>query len=176
MKQWEMINVKRGYIVYENSFPSGLIRCYFSFEDVAPLEEYRDKEEFWKYVGSAQSIKFDLKCKETGEVVELKELMGIMYPDAEDDSHPLFMIQRLAEHSQVFVYIALGFRDPKLKGEQFTIEQLTALNEYFNNRIKTPNKKILILPESICGDPSKCKGEILTDIGLTSFENKDLSM
>ena len=170
--EWEMIDEKIGYVVYENSFPSGLIRCYFSFEDVPPLEEYKEGKEYWKYIGSAQSLKFNLKNKTTGEVVQLNELMGIMYPTIDDPDNNVYQIQQIAENNKIFIYIALTYRDPSVKGRKLTDEQLTALNEYFNNRLRSPGKKILILPENICGDPSKCKGEILTDIGLTTYDEK----
>ena len=108
--EWEMINTKIGYIIYENSYPNRHVRCYFSEEEVEPIEEYKEGEEFWNYAGSAQSLKFDLKCKKTGKVLEYKELMGIMYPDGEKCEGDISVIQKIAESFQIFPYIAVCYR------------------------------------------------------------------
>ena len=167
---WEMVNIRAGYIIYENSYPNRMTRCYFSEEDVEPIEEYKEGDEFWKFAGSAQSIKFDMRCKNTAVTVKFDELLGIMYPDSQKCKGDIAIIQTIAEEFQIYIYVALCYRGPKGEVIELSTEQLHVLNEYFNAKLRTPGKKILILPEKLCGPPEMCFGSILVDTGMTSFE------
>ncbi len=44
---------------------SRAVRSYFSAEQVAPIEEYREGEQIWHFAGTAQSFQFDLLDHET---------------------------------------------------------------------------------------------------------------
>ncbi|MCK5342864.1 MAG: hypothetical protein KAR20_05640 [Candidatus Heimdallarchaeota archaeon] len=168
--QWEMINIRTGYIIYESSYPNSFTRCYFSEEEVEPVEEYKEADEFWKFAGSAQSVRYNLKCAKTSKIVKLDELLGIMFPDGKKCGGDIEVLQRISEPQQIFIYLALCFRGAKGEEMELTNEQLQALNEYFNDRLRTPGKKILILPERFAGPPERCFGHILIDVGLTSME------
>ena len=169
-RKWEMINIRTGYIIYESSYPNSYTRCYFSEEEVEPVEEYKEGEEFWKFAGSAQSVRYDLKDAVTGEVVELKELLGIMFPDGKKCGGEIATLQDIAEPQQIFIYLALCFRGTHGEEIELSDKQIQALNEYFNDRLYTPGKKILILPERFGGPPERLFGHILVDVGLTSME------
>lgn len=79
--RYEMINIRPGYIVVEHEIFSHSMRSYFSSESSVPKEEYREGNKVWKYSGTAQSFRFDIRDTRTDEVVTFSELLGLMYFD-----------------------------------------------------------------------------------------------
>ena len=71
-----------------------------------------------------------------------------------------------AEDQKVWVYGALCYATPDGKEGTLDLDQLRALNEFFNARLRSPGKKILILPSTFRADPATCKALVLTDVGM----------
>jgi hypothetical protein len=59
---WEMADVTYGFIIMEKCSHCRKISNYFAEELKPPMEKYREKEHFWNYMESAQSIRFNLRC------------------------------------------------------------------------------------------------------------------
>jgi hypothetical protein len=49
-------------------------------------------------------------------------------------------------------------------------EGIEALNQYFNQNIKAPDKKIIVVPCRMCSSIDKCRGIIIADTGLTDLD------
>jgi len=77
--RYRMVNVTPGHVVLEHDLMSRAVRSYFSAEQVAPIEEYREGDHIWHYAGTAQAFQFDVVDRETGETVPFRELLGLMY-------------------------------------------------------------------------------------------------
>jgi hypothetical protein len=166
---WKMSDVRYGFLVVEKCFHCNEERSYFTLEHVPPKEEYREGPHFWDYMGSAQSVKFNLRCSDCGETVELDELLGLMTcarctPDCEAN-----VISHICEPQRVWVYVALCHR-PEDSRKILTADKLGVLSKYFNDRIRTPGKKILVVPGWYVKDIDICRGDVLKDVGMFELE------
>ncbi len=164
---WKMTNVRSGFIVTEKCYHCNLVRTYFSFEDVPPKDEYKEGDHYWNYAGSAQSIKFNMECTLCGKVVTFDELMGLMQCVGCDAKCHLNMISQICEAQNIWVYAGLAHHAGR--EEDLTPEKLEILSSYFTSRLRTPGKKILVLPGSLRRNPETCRGEILKDVGMLSL-------
>ena len=115
---------------------------------------------------SAQTIQFNLRCEKCKKIVSLRNLMAIMQCEHCTEDCPLNLISQTAEEQKIWAYGALCYATPEGKEGTLDLEQLLALNEFFNARLKSPGKKILILPSAFRANPSSCKAIILTDVGM----------
>ena len=163
---WKIIDAKDGFIIAEKCFHCNDIREYFARELAPPKEEYREGPHYYNFMAGAQTIQFDLFCEKCGTVVSLRNLMAIMQCEHCIDSCPLNLISQSAEEQKIWAYGALCYATPDGKEGTLNIEQLRALNEFFNARIRSVGKKILILPGFFRADPANCKAIILTDEGM----------
>lgn len=104
---WEMVNVRYGFIITEQCSDTKQVITYFS-ENEPPLEEYRDGDHFWNVMETAQSISFDLQCKECGKIETFNELMGLMMCTGciEDCQVNRLMIEPQPERTWVYVAFA----------------------------------------------------------------------
>ncbi len=167
--RYEMINIQTGYLVVEHEIFSKSMRSYFSAEPVVPKEEYREGAKVWKYSGMAQSFRFDIRDNETGTVIKFDELLGLMYygnckPDSE-----IYKIGEMAMENKIFIYIAITYEADDGSRLHMDMEKIHVLNRYFNERLRTGNKKILILPDYFELYKQLSYGEIMLDVGLTSM-------
>lgn len=166
--QWEMTDILYGYLVMEGCPKCGGRASFFSTEAVAPGEEHKEGEHFWIPLGSSQATKFNLKCTKCGEVVHLDDLMGLMMSTCKEPQCEVANISK-SEGKGTSVYVALCADSTHSSGKCISAKGLDALNEYFNQNIKTPGKKILVVPCIKCCDIDVCKGIIIADIGLTDI-------
>lgn len=163
---WKIVDPKDGFIVTEKSFSSKQVREYFATDPTPPKEEYREGADYWNYMGSAQTIQFNLRCEKCKKDILLNNLMAIMQCEHCTEDCPLNLISLAAEEQKIWAYGALCYSTPDGKEGTLDLDQLKALNEFFNARIKSPGKKILILPSIFRKDPSICEALILTDVGM----------
>ena len=165
--KWQMAGVKDGFIVTEKCYHCNGLRTFFSFEETPPKEEYREDSHYWEYAGSAQSIKFSLKCGACGEVVTFEDLMGLMQCAGCDAACHINIISRICEGQNIWVYGGLSYQS----GAEVDLpaEKLEAVTAYFTSRLRTPGKKILVLPGSLRKNPETCRGDILKDVGMLSL-------
>ena len=166
---WTITNVRDGFIVEEKCFHCQQIITYFSYEDIPPKEQYREGDHFWNYSGSAQSARFDLKCGKCDQVVEYEELMGLMYCASCTQECDLNIISRICESQKIWVYAALSHSSPE-KEIRLPLDKIRILTDYFNQQIRTPGKKILVVPGWLRKNPEKCLGEVLKDVGMLILE------
>jgi hypothetical protein len=170
-----MVDVRYGYMVTEKCYHCQEERSYFAEEHTPPKEEYRDGEHFWDYLGSSQSVRFNLMCEECGEKVVLDELLGLMtcsgcIPDCEFN-----MLSRICEEQKTWVYGALLCEGEEGRRPE-TAEKLAVLGKYFSDRVRTPGKKILVLPGWLVKDFDRCRCNVLEDVGMFQTEpNSDAS-
>jgi hypothetical protein len=164
---WAMTDVKYGFIVTEKCYHCQQVRIYFSFEDAPPKEEYKEEEHYWNYEGSAQSIRFSMKCGACGKVVTFEELTGLMQCMACDGGCYINIISQICEGQNIWVFAGLSYK----AGTEIDlpVEKLDVLTSYFTSRLRTPGKKILVLPGSLRKNPETCRGEILKDVGMLSL-------
>jgi hypothetical protein len=165
-----MVNIRPGHIVVEHDLLSRAVRSYFSDEPAAPVEEYREGKRIWQYAGDAQSFQFDVKDGETGQVVSFRELLGLLYYACTREDTDLHRIGRIAHDDNISVYVAVTYESPDGERTLLSEEKLRILNRLFNDRIRTPGKKVLILPDLFDLYKTMSYGEIMIDFGLTSME------
>ena len=168
--RYEMINIRQGYIVVEHEIFSHAMRSYFSTESTVPKEEYREDEKVWKYSGTAQSFRFEIKDHQTGEVIPFNELLGLMYFDNCKPDSDIHKIGELAQKNKIFIYVAITYEAEDGSKMNIPLEKLLILNAYFNERLRTSHKKILILPDYFNLYKQLSYGEIMIDVGLTSMD------
>ncbi len=61
------------------------------------------------------------------------------------ESCPAHIVSRICETQRIWVYYALAY-EPHRTAREETGEKLAILSKCFNDRMKTPGKKILVLP------------------------------
>ncbi len=168
--RYEMVNVRPGYVMVEHEVFSREKRSYFSAEAVAPVEEYREGPKIWKFSGMAQSFQFDLCDHESGQLTKFDELLGLVpYSGCSPDTD-IYRLGDLAQSEKIWIYVAITYGRPETARHPGWLEKLRILNRYFDERLQTPNKKILILPDFFGLYKEFSHGQILADFGLTAME------
>ena len=168
--RFEMVNVRTGYVIVERDLFSSAVRSFFSAEPVPPKEEYREGNRIWKYSGMAQSFQFDVRDNTTGEVIKFRELLGLLYYGSSPENSDIHRIGEIAHENKISIYAAITYEAADGSRINLSPEKIRILNRVFNDRIKTPAKKILILPDLFNLYKAVSYGEIMIDFGLTSME------
>jgi hypothetical protein len=166
--KWEMADIRYGYLVIEGCPKCGGRSSFFSEEPVPPVDEYREGDHFWIYMGSSQALKFNFKCTKCKRLVNLEDMMGLMMSTCEDPQCKVAQIG-LKEGKGTMVYVALCADSKHTSGKCVSAKGIKALNEYFNQNIKASGKKIVIVPCDKCCNIDKCEGIVITDTGLTDM-------
>lgn len=166
---YEMVNVRPGYLMIELENHTLARRCYFVAERTPPLEEYREGNRFWKPQTAAQTFQFDVRDTRTGEVVPFGELAGLLYYACCDKDSTVYRIGDLAQDQRISLYVAIT-----TEGEEghapLPLEKVRVLNALFNERLTSPRKKVLILPDLFGLHRKITYGQMAVDFGLTSME------
>ena len=166
--KWEMADIRPGYLIIEGCPRCGGRSASFSPDVIVPMDERQEGEHFWVYLGSSQAVKFNLKCVACGELVDLDDVMGLMMSTCEE---PECEVAKIAQKKGqgTWVYVALCADSTHASGKCVSPKGIRTLNEYFNQNIKTPGKKIVVVSCDQCCNIDRCKGIILTDVGLTDI-------
>ena len=167
--QWEMVNISYGHIITEKCFHCDKVANYFTAELKPSLDEYREGEHFWNVMETAQSFRFDLKCKKCGEVEDFSQLMGLMMCTGCDENCPVDELMKDLEKSRTWVYVAFGFF-PVDERKQLSHEKLGVLEEYFNQRRNSTDSRIKIVSSEMISDIATCFAEMIRDVGMLSLE------
>jgi hypothetical protein len=167
--QWSMINVQTGLIITENCFKCDKTSTYFCLEQNPPLEEYREGDHFWNVMESAQAIRFDLQCTHCNTVETLQELAGLMMCTGCDENCKVDHIRKELEKDRIWVYVAFGFL-PVDEVEQLSLEKISILEEYFNQRRRSSKSSIKIVPSDLISDIKNCYAEIIKDTGMLDLK------
>jgi hypothetical protein len=165
---WSMTDVRSGYLVVEGCYHCGARSSFFSLEPVAPIDEYREGPHFWEYLASYQATTFNLRCKQCNEVVDLSDMMGLMLSTCED---PSCEVGRLALElgPKTSIYVALCADSTHSSGRCVSDLGVAALEQYFNQRLRSARRKIVVVPCKMCDRIDRCQGIVIADIGLTDF-------
>jgi hypothetical protein len=170
--RYELADVQPGYVIIEREMHSKAARSYFSAEPVPPKEPYREGAQVWSFWETAQSFRFSVRDNRTGEVVRFDELLGLMYYACSDPEGDLYRIGELAVENRIFVYVAVTYEAPDGSRLNISLDKLAILNRAFNERLRTADKKILILPDYFGLYRELSYGQIMLDFGLTAMEER----
>jgi len=171
--QWQMTNVRHGFVVFEKCYHCNRRRTYFSGEDTPPIwNRYREGDCFWSREQSSQSIRFDLTCKKCGQVEAFDELMGFLYCTGCIPECDVEILQQKMETERTWILVAFGFL-PEAESNPVPAYKLDILSDYFNQRRDKTRSRIKIVSSSLIGDVSRCKGEFIHDAGLLSEEPQE---
>jgi hypothetical protein len=167
--EWSMCNVRHGYLVVEGCWECGGRTSFFSTEPTPPIDEYREGRHSWTYMGSFQSVKFDLECQACGMVASLNDMNGLMLSECTDhDCEVGALVGRQSSYSMV--YVALCEDSTHASGECVSSGGIAALNEYFNRNMEGLGRKVVVVPCKLCSSVDTCRGTIIVDVGLTDIE------
>jgi hypothetical protein len=164
-----MTNVRPGYLVIEGCFHCRNRISFFSEEAVAPIDDYHEGEHFWSHLSHYQAAQFDLKCGECSAEISLKEVMALMLCTNCDPKCGVYAAGKHEPGTKTWVYAALCANTSHSPNKCIAPESLRALNEYFNQGIKDPAKKIVVVPCSLRKSVDTCQGIVLADFGLTDL-------
>lgn len=168
--RYQMVNVRPGYVIVEHEVFSKQQRSYFSPQEAAAAEEYREGAKIWKFSGMAQSFQFDLRDCSTGEVTRFDDLLGLIPYNGCPTTSDVYRLGDLAQAEKIWIYVAITPRPVETTRETAWLDKLRLLNRYFGERLQTPNKKILIIPDYFGLYKEFSHGQILADFGLTALE------
>jgi hypothetical protein len=163
-----MADILYGYLVVEGCPHCGGRASFFTTEAAPPMEEHKDGAHFWVYLGSSQATKFNLRCSKCHDVARLDDLVGLMMSTCDEHGCYVANIGK-SEGKMTSVYVALCADNTHSSGKCVSEKGIEALNEYFNQNIKTPGKKIVVVPCSKCCNIDTCRGIVIADVGLTDI-------
>ena len=166
---WEMVDILPGFIITEKCYNTGQLSSYFSLEERPPLEEYRDGDNFWNVMESAQSIRFNLKCNKCNKLIDYRELLGLMMCTGCDEACEVDTLMKKFEPERTWIYVAFGFLPVEDK-KQPSQEQIGYLEDYFNQRRKSSKSRIKIVSLEMVKDISTCYAEVIRDVDMLSLE------
>lgn len=163
-----MTNVRSGYLIVEGCYKCKARASFFSTEPVPPVDNYHDGVHYWKHLGSSQAVKFDLECSDCGEIISLGDMMGLMLSTCRDPDCEVGQLSAKSGEG-TFVYVALCADSTHPGGKCVSDDGIKALTDYFNQNIKDPNKKIVVVPCKMCCSIDRCEGIVIADTDLTAF-------
>lgn len=168
--QWEMANVRFGFVVFERCPHCMEVRTHFADEQ-NPLDEYREGRCSWRTVENAQSLKFDLRCRTCGRVEDLSALMGLLYCTECLAECPVGRLQQqLLRAENTWLVVAFGHL-PEGKAKPFGAGKLEALAEYFNQRRDVSRSRVRVVPfHDMVRYISQCRGDFLHDVAMLTPE------
>ena len=165
---WEMVDVIPCFIVTEKCYHCGKIATYFSTENIPPIEEYREGEHLWNFMGSAQSIKFNLKCIKCDKLEKFDELLGVMMCTGCDEKCEANVLLKKLEQKRIWIYVAFGYL-PIDEKKQLSLKQISILEDYFNQRRKSSKSRIKIVSHKLVNNIASCYAEVIKDVDMLSL-------
>ncbi len=168
--QWEMTNIRFGFVVFEKCSHCNGIRTFFSASGHPMVgDEYVEGEHTWRCMENAQSLQFDLQCKQCGQLEKFDDVMGFLYCTECLDDCKVAILQKKYAEKKTWVIVAFGFL-PRRKDTELSPRRLKILEDYFNQRRDTSRSTIAVLSFDLIDDFSRCKGEFIHDVGMLSLE------
>jgi hypothetical protein len=161
-----MTDVRSGYLVVEGCAECGARSSFFSMETAPPLEDYHEGTHFWTHLGSSQAVKFHLTCEMCRAKVDLNDMMALMLSTCQDPDCEVATIAK-REGKGAWIYVALCADSTHGSGKCVSDEGIRALDEYFNQNIRQPGKKTVVVPCRRCSSIDRCRGIVIADTGLT---------
>ena len=168
-RRYEMVNVRPGFLMIEQEEQTLARRSYFVAEQTPPWEEYREGNEFWRPQEAAQTVQFDVRDTHTGEVVSFREMAGLLYYACCASDSTVYRMGDLAQDQRISLYVAITTEDEDGPASM-PLEKVRVLNALFNERLTSPRKRVLILPDLFGLHREITYQQIAIDFGLTSME------
>ena len=78
--------------------------------------------------------------------------------------------KQFAEEQKIWIYVAVSHRAMEADQLGPWIEKLKVLNRYFGERLSSPTKRVLVLPDYFGLHREFTQGQLMVDFGLTSME------
>ncbi len=168
--QWEMIDIRYGFVVFEKCFHCNALRTYFTAE-VNPIlgDKYREDDCFWSRVENAQSFQFNLRCSKCGHIEKLNDLMGFLHCTGCLADCQVEIMQQQYEAEKTWILVAFSFL-LKDRRQPISLSKLDMLTDYFNQRRDTSRSKIKIISFDLIEDLAHCRGDFIHDVGMLSTE------
>lgn len=166
--EWRMCHIRHGYLVVEGCFECGGRLSSFSTEPIPPVDEYRQGRHFWNYLGSFQTVKFDLECSRCGTTVDLDDVHGIMLSECDDPQCAVGALVR-RQGADSLVYVALCAGHGHSTGKCVSQQAIEALTQYFNQNLAAVNRRVTVVPCLMCNSIDRCRGTVIADVGLTEI-------
>ena len=164
--KWFMSNFRAGYLVVEGCMHCGGRSSFFSDEPVPPIDEYCEGKHFWTYMGSSQTVKFDLQCSGCGQIVTFNDMTALMLSTCDDpDCAVGDLVRQWGDGPGV--YVALCGDNTHATGKCVSSDGIEALNRYFNQEKGPSEKQVVVVPCKLCNSIDRCKGILIADVGLT---------
>jgi hypothetical protein len=167
--KWKMMNLRGGYLVIEGCFHCRQRISQFSQEPVPPIDAYREEAHFWSHLGDYQASKFDLKCEKCSKEVRLRDVMATMLCMRCDPKCGVYKAGSREKDRKSWVYVALCANTSHASGTCISEAGIRALNQYFNQNLHDPDKKIVVVPCNLRRSVDSCQGVVLADVGLTEL-------
>ena len=172
--RYELVDTVPGFVIVERASPSGRSRCYFCAEATPPKQAYREGPEEWYFKEAAQSLQFAVRDNVTGEVARYPEVLGLLYYGCLAPGSQLRRIGEIAHAVGVSLYVAITYDGPDGQPCEVSPAKLEWLNRAFNDRLRTPGKRVVILPDLFEIGKQVSSGQLMLDFSLTSMtEDKD---
>jgi hypothetical protein len=168
LHQWNITNIQPGYIITEKCSHCNVVSTYFCDEERPPMELYREGDHFWKVMEIAQSVRFDLNCIVCGNYVHYDELCGLMLCTGCDEECGIGKMMKKYEKDRTWVYVAFGFLPFQIR-QMLSLEKITFLEEYFNQRRKLSNSRIKIVSHEMINNIATCYSEIIKDVDMLTL-------
>lgn len=167
--RYELVDVQPGFVVIEREMGSRALRAYFSAEPVPPKEFYREGEAVWSFTDAAQSFQFAVHDRRTGETTRFDELLGLLYYACAEPGSTLHRIGETAHAVGISVYAAFTYASPSGVPLELAGAKLELLNRAFNDRLRTPGKKILVVPDLFDLHGQISHGQLMLDFRLVDL-------
>lgn len=172
--RYELVDTVPGFVIVERASPSGRSRCYFCAEPTPPKQAYREGTEEWTFKEAAQSLQFAVRDTATGEVARYPEVLGLLYYGCLEPGAKMRRIGEIAHAVGVSIYIAVTYDGPDGKPCEVSASKLEWLNRAFNDRLRTPGKRVLVLPDLFEIGKQVSSGQLMLDFSLTNMtDDKD---
>ena len=170
--RYQLVDIVPGFVIVERAAPSNKFRSYFCAEATPPKEAYRERDQEWHFEEAAQSFQFSVRDNLTGKVARFHEVLGLLYYACLEPGSQMHRIGEVAHSVGVSIYIAITYDSPDGTPCQVPADKLEWLNRAFNDRIRTPGKKILILPDLFGIQQQVSSGQIMLDFSLTTLPER----
>lgn len=163
---WMIVDLQNGYLVTEGCTRCGRRSSFFTLKDLPHLDTYMQDGHRWRFLGSAQSTRFNLKCSKCSKKVEMKNVIGLMLCTECAEDCPVLERKKDAGAENTWIYLALCSDPMHEKGTCVSEEEIRALEEYFNGNIKSPGKRVRFAPCKEWKSVDVCQGDVIADVGM----------
>ncbi|MHC4531958.1 MAG: hypothetical protein ACYS18_03010 [Planctomycetota bacterium] len=159
---WDMTNISSGLIVMKRCFQCGKVSTCFTSQ-TPPLEPSHEDKHFWNFMGGDPALHFDLTCSKCGVLVKMSELVGLMLCTGCDEACQVCSLKAELEPEGTRVCIVCGCR-PIDERKQLPEEKFAALEQFFDQHVKSLKSNIKLVPQQMVRSVEKCYADVVSDL------------